>query len=291
MRHIVFGDASSIDRHRHGNTNYRPILGSRLGLPGAQWISMCEAMPQMTERHQPRVLVGTCGFAEAQRKLLAEFGVLEIQKTFYQPPRVTTAARWRALAPPGFVFTLKAWQLITHEAPSPTYRRLTEQLSANQLKCVGAFKWNPTTRMAWQRTREIADALGASAIVFQTPKRFRPSRENLDQLWGFFQRIERDDRRMVFEPRGEAWTHEILRPLIQELNLVHAVDPFLCKPVGRGLRYFRLHGRPAYHYHYRYSAQDLDQLTQMLSGAWPNWVLFNNDAMADDARRFLRRLG
>jgi uncharacterized protein YecE (DUF72 family) len=32
------------------------------------------------------VLVGTCGFAEAQQKSFHEFDILEIQQTFYEPP-------------------------------------------------------------------------------------------------------------------------------------------------------------------------------------------------------------
>ena len=173
-----------------------------------------------------------------------------MQRTFYQPPRVQTALRWRERAPEGFLFTLKAWQLLTHEAASPTYRRLREDLSDRQLAQAGAFRWNPLTRRAWDRTREIAAALGAGAVVFQSPRSFTPSKRNLDRLYRFFECIDRDGRRMVFEPRGRAWDDATLRRLVADLDLVHAVDPFLRKPAGRGLRYFRLHGRPAYTYRY-----------------------------------------
>ena len=71
------------------------------------------------------VKVGCCGFGMARARYAALFPVVEVQQTFYQPPRVATAARWRAAAPPPFVFSVKAWQLITHEPASPTYRRLT----------------------------------------------------------------------------------------------------------------------------------------------------------------------
>jgi uncharacterized protein YecE (DUF72 family) len=81
----------------------------------------------------------------------------------------------------------------------------------------------------------------------------------------------------------EAW--------VRDLGVVVAVDPFLRPPIGRGLRYLRLHGRPAYRYHYRYSDADLRALEAVLSRTGPTWVLFNNDAMAADARRFLKRLG
>lgn len=246
-------------------------------------------MSQVSASAPLRVRVGTCGFPEAQARLFREFDIVEVQQTFYQPPAVATAARWREQAPPGFVFTLKAWQLLTHPPDSPTYRRLKEDLGA-RLARAGGFKWNAVTRMAWRRTREIADALAAEAVVFQTPRRFRPTRQNLRRLYRFFERIDRGGRRMAFEPRGGDWDDATLRRLTADLELIHVVDPFLRKPVGRGLRYYRLHGRPAYHYHYRYTDADLRRLEGMLSRAWPNWVLFNNDAMADDARRFIRRL-
>jgi len=71
-------------------------------------------------------LIGTCGFAESHAATFRDFGIVEIQQTFYQPPRATTAEKWRAEAPQGCVFTLKARQLITHEVASPTYRLLTD---------------------------------------------------------------------------------------------------------------------------------------------------------------------
>lgn len=237
-----------------------------------------------------KTLVGTCGFVESHQKTFKDFSIVEIQQTFYQPPRIATVKRWREEAPDDFIFTLKAWQLLTHEATSPTYRRVKEALSDNQLAMAGSFKWNPVTRMAWQRTLELAQALRAEAIVFQSPRSFLPTRNNLGRIYSFFKAIDRQGRRMVFEPRGDAWTDNIVRPVISDLNLVHGVDPFLRKPVGRGMRYFRLHGRPAYHYHYRYSNAELSALLEMVSHARPTRVLFNNDNMGDDAKRFIRLL-
>lgn len=236
------------------------------------------------------LLVGLCGFAESQENIFRDFELIEIQQTFYQPPRVPTAKRWRDKAPENFVFTLKAWQLLTHEATSPTYRRLKEPLSTSQRAMAGSFKWNPVTRMAWHRTQEIAAALKAEAIVFQTPRSFLPTRDNLNRLYGFFETIERPEGHLVFEPRGDAWTDEIVRRVIADLALVHAVDPLLRQSIGCHMDYFRLHGKPAYHYHYRYKDAELAALHNMLSSTWPCRVLFNNDRMADDARRFMRLL-
>jgi uncharacterized protein YecE (DUF72 family) len=237
-----------------------------------------------------RTLVGCCGFATAQRRYFHSYPILEVQRTFYQPPQLATAERWRDDAPASFVFTLKAWQLVSHEASSPTYRRLREPLSERDRSRCGGLRLNDVTRSAWERTLDIADALDGSAIVVQLPKRFRPSKTHLRRARRFFEGVSRRGKRIALELRGAEWTPDTVRSLVSDLDLVHAVDPFVDAPVGRGLRYFRLHGRPAYNYSYRYSDGDLDELETCLSGAWPNWVLFNNDAMADDAQRLLRRL-
>jgi uncharacterized protein YecE (DUF72 family) len=238
-----------------------------------------------------RALVGTCGFAEAQARSFADFDVLEVQQSFYEPPRLATADGWRHRAPAGFVFTLKAWQLITHRATSPTYRRLKSPLSPAERAQTGDFRWNSVTRMAWQRTAALADVLDSEAVVFQTPRSFLPTDQNIRQLRRFFEAIDRRGRLMVFEPRGEAWDDEILHPLLRELELVHGIDPFLRAAVGDGARYYRLHGRPAYQYHYRYPDEALAQLKRLVIERGTTYVLFNNDSMAGDARRFRRLLG
>lgn len=223
-------------------------------------------------------------------RTFAEFDCLEVQRTFDHPPRPVTAERWRAQAPAALVFAVQAWQLITHEASSPTYRRLSEGLTVEQRAACGRLGWNATTAMAWQRTQDVADALAAEAVVLQTPKSFHPSPENLADLRTFLAEAHRRGRTVVLEPRREAWEEDLMAELARELDLVHGVDPFLRSPAGEGLRYFRRHGRPAYHYRYRYIEEDLDWLAERLRGPEPARVLFNNDRMAEDGRRLKRRL-
>lgn len=86
------------------------------------------------------VQVGCCGFPLAQARYFRAFRLLEVQQTFYQPPRLTTLQRWRATAPEGFEFTLKAWQLITHEPSSPTYRRLRTSIPESRHARYGSFR-------------------------------------------------------------------------------------------------------------------------------------------------------
>lgn len=244
----------------------------------------------MVDKSHPRIRVGTCGFAEAQDTMFSDFSLLEVQKTFYQPPKIETAERWRRKAPSDFVFTVKAWQLITHEASSPTYRRLTESLSDKERAECGRFRWNHTTRAAWNRIQRIADALDAPAILFQTPKSFQPTSDNLSNARTFLSQADRHGRTIVFEPRGEDWTDGVVEDLADDLDIVHGVDPFLRPPATTGSRYYRLHGRPNYTYSYTYTSEDFDELEDHLPDDEAAWILFNNRTMADDARAFQQRL-
>lgn len=232
-----------------------------------------------------QMIIGCCGFAEAQPRYFAEFKAIEIQQTFYQPPKLETAQRWRASAPPDFEFSLKPWQLITHPATSPTYRRLRRPLSEKEKSAVGFFQSTDEVWRAWQITREVATALRARFIVFQCPASFVCSAENLRRMQRFFTEIDRGGFILVWESRGE-WPAEDIRRLCDELHLVDGVDPFQRPPQDQsGRRYFRLHGIGGFAY--RYSDADLHRLAAWCS-AELNWVMFNNKNMLEDARRFMR---
>ena len=78
------------------------------------------------------VKVGCCGFRSSQSSYYRLLPAVEVQHSFYQPPKVATLEKWRREAPVNFEFTLKAWQLITHRATSPTYNRLQRQLTEEE---------------------------------------------------------------------------------------------------------------------------------------------------------------
>jgi uncharacterized protein YecE (DUF72 family) len=240
--------------------------------------------------------VGCCGFPLGLHRYAEEFSVVEVQQTFYQPPALRTLGKWRGVVPVGFEFTLKAWQLITHEASSPTYRRLREELSQQQRREVGAFRLNATVLCAWRRTLACARTLGSRCVLFQCPARFGPTRTNKANLRDFFREIKpellsssgAELLTCVWEPRGE-WEAEEVRELCEEFGLVHGVDPFHQNPMAGPFGYFRLHGRTGYRY--RYSDQELEQLREMAGRHASCYVLFNNISMLEDARRFRRLAG
>jgi len=235
------------------------------------------------------VKVGCCGFAGARGRYFRAFRVVEVQSTFYQPPRLETVRRWREEAPEGFEFTLKAWQLITHEPSSPTYRRLRTRLDEAQKRQAGAFRWTELTRHAWEVTAAVARALEADKVLFQCPASFGPTAENLERMRRFFGEIRREGVTCLWEPRG-GWPPEQVAELCRELGLVHCVDPFKDTPVTEGLRYFRLHGVGGYRH--RYSDAELRRLLlKCCGGAGEAYCMFNNISMFEDARRFLELAG
>ncbi len=230
------------------------------------------------------VKVGCCGFRSAMIDYVEHFQVVEVQQTFYQPPQISTLERWRKQAPQDFEFTLKAWQLITHEARSPTYRRLKRKLSeAEQTQC-GSFRSTVIVKEAWATTLACARALAAQRILFQCPASFTPTREHVEDMRKFFASIERDEgMQFLWEPRG-GWTDNLVRSICRELDLVHVVDPFKARTQTPGRCYFRLHGRQGWRY--VYETVELEELLVMLPGDSASYVLFNNVRMKEDAMRF-----
>ncbi|MDQ3042888.1 MAG: DUF72 domain-containing protein, partial [Acidobacteriota bacterium] len=87
-----------------------------------------------------KVKIGTCGFRTTKEEYARQLAAVEVQHTFYQPPQIKTLTRWRETVPADFEFALKAWQLITHEAKSPTFKRLKKSLTETEREEAGYFK-------------------------------------------------------------------------------------------------------------------------------------------------------
>lgn len=231
--------------------------------------------------------VGCCGFPGNRRAYAAHFPVVEVQQTFYQPPRLETARRWREEMPPDFEFTLKAWQLITHPARSPTYRRLKHPLTPAEQAQAGFFQDTPLVWQAWEVTREVAQALQARVILFQCPASFTPVAAHLDNLRRFFQTLPPEGFLYAWEPRG-TWPRELVAALCEELSLIPALDPLTTVPFPGSPAYFRLHGIGGYRY--TYTEADLQRLATLVRNHEEAYVLFNNFTMGQDAQRFLELL-
>lgn len=218
------------------------------------------------------IKVGCCGYSTSMKKYCATFNLVELQRTFYTYPKMTTVMEWREKAPCDFEFTVKAHQDISHK-----YR-------FQIIKSLQAF----------ERIKQICKALKANMLLIQTPGSFGPDR--LNEATEFFRRVRRDNLTLLWETRGPLWdnpeTRLELEKTLKTVNVPHVVDPFKAKPVFTGgTVYFRLHGMGKRLYYYQYSNEELIWLHKLAETferkAEDVYVLFNNLAMLEDATRFM----
>lgn len=230
-----------------------------------------------------KINIGTCGFRSNKTEYAKLLSCVEIQQTFYQPPQIKTLERWRAEMPADFEFTLKAWQIITHEAKSPTYRRLKKDLTETEKEEAGYFKPTAIVREAWETTLACAKTLKAKTILFQCPASFKPYAENIENLEKFFSAVKRGKLNLAWEPRGD-WNDKIVKDLCERLDLWHVVDPFKNITVTPDKCYYRLHGNTGWRY--KYEEDELEELTALLPKNRLAYVFFNNIYMTEDALAF-----
>jgi uncharacterized protein YecE (DUF72 family) len=228
--------------------------------------------------------LGMCGFTIGAAAYMKQFEVVEVQQTFYDPPPLKTLERWRSNAPEAFEFTMKAWQVITHFGTSRTYRRLRRPFDERAKAEAGGFRVNDTVLGAWQTTVEAARVLRATGILFQCPASFRQTPENIAAMRQFFATVGREDGvRYLWEPRGP-WTDEVVLDLCRDLDLIHAVDPFIRPSLTPELTYWRLHGNKS---HYAsYTDEELEQILRWLPARGECYVMFNNIPRVADVKRF-----
>jgi uncharacterized protein YecE (DUF72 family) len=235
------------------------------------------------------IRVGTAGLPSgvARHSYFEKLDLLEVDVTFFEPPRPRAMERWRTEAPEGAGFTMLAWQLITHDADTPGYARMTHQLSPEALPKVGAFRPTMDVGNAWTRTLETARSLGTEVILFCTPPTFTPTEANRTALRRFFAEIATKDARIAYawEPRG-IWEPAQAAKLAEELGLVYALDPLQLEvpPPDAAAAYFRLHGLGIYRN--KIGDDMLELLADMVDGYERAWVVFANVEKYRDAERF-----
>ncbi|MCU1399459.1 MAG: hypothetical protein JWN62_2568 [Acidimicrobiales bacterium] len=233
------------------------------------------------------VRVGLCGWTMSMSAYVRHFPLVEVQHTFYEPPADALLHQWRAEVPADFEFTIKAWQVVTHESGSPTYRRLKHPLPDEHRGQVGAFRSTPPVIAAWKRTLECARILDATAILLQCPKSFRPTVENVNRMRAFLEHVERPSARLLWEPRGE-WPTMLIATLCRDLDLAHVVDPMQHDTVTPDQTYFRLHGTSGMrHVHHD---DELRRVRDLIDDRPDPYVLFNNLPRVVDAQRFIDML-
>lgn len=236
------------------------------------------------------ILVGTCGFCEGKKRYFEDFSTVEVQQTFYKILQEKTLQKWRKEAPEDFVFSIKAFQGITHPPTSPTWRRSNVKPSRD----VGLLRPTKKVFRYWELTLKEAEALGAKFILIQLPKSFKENEESFANAEKFFKQIERRDFEIAVELRG--WSEKGIEKFVREFDLIDVADPLIRKPLHRKrINYYRLHG--SYQegriiYKHKYSEEELREMAKKIK-EWDrgeSYVYFNNVYMCDDAKRFIQIL-
>lgn len=233
------------------------------------------------------IKIGCCGFAKGKKEYFKHFKLVEIQQTFYKIIPENTLERWRRDAPNDFEFTVKAFQGITHPINSPTWRRSGINLKGDER--YGNLQSSEEVFESWEITKRACEILNAKICLIQLPKRFKDSRENIENARNFFSSIDRDDIDIAVELRG--WSDENIEKLCRDYNLIDCRDPFASKPAYLNeIAYLRLHGSPPGDkmYRYQYTEEDLHKLEDYIKDldVGEIYVLFNNIYMFEDAKRF-----
>jgi uncharacterized protein YecE (DUF72 family) len=201
-----------------------------------------------------------------------EFATVELNVTYYRIPDVHTVMGWARRTPDDFVFSVKAYQGLTHERTTPNFGGFVSAL------------------------QPLTEAGKLGCVLAQFPYSFHPTPESRDYL-----RRLRDglgDLRVVVEFHNAGWatppTFDLLRALgigyccVDEPQLKGLMPPIV---VATGpVAYVRFHGRNAAtwykheqaweRYTYTYSAAELQEWTpriRALDAAVPlTLVYFNN---------------
>jgi uncharacterized protein YecE (DUF72 family) len=129
------------------------------------------------------------------------FETVEVDSTFYAIPALATVEGWAARTPPGFTFSLKLPQEITHQ------RALRSGSSA-------------LTEEFCERVRHLGRKL--AVVLIQLPPQFDATPENAKALREFVMRLPRDLRFSV-EFRSPGWMTESVAEMLAEYTVAPAL--------------------------------------------------------------------
>ncbi len=171
--------------------------------------------------------------AERLRFYASRFSVVEVDATYYAPPSEHNARLWAQRTPPGFVFDVKAYGLLTHHPvtpgslPAPVRAELAP--SAREKERVYLSAVPPAAREQLWRLHEealapLAEAAKLGCVLFQFPPWFRRNRANTDYLRQLPDRLPYP---LAVEFRGGGWMDESARKdtlaLLEDLELAYVV--------------------------------------------------------------------
>ncbi len=254
-------------------------MGSEAEIPVAR-----EAA-HLTSTVTGRVLIGTAGWSVPSamagqfettgthlERYARRLHCAEINSSFYRPHRQSTYAKWAAMVPENFRFTVKLPKTITHGTSLAGDPKLLQDFLA-QVSGLG---------------------IKLAALLVQLP----PRRAFLPGSASDFFRSLRDQHPtgiVALEPRHPSWFCEEADALLRTFSIARvgadpAVVPTAAIPGGDPrTRYIRLHGSP-HMYYSAYPDGFLRDLAQTLQHGPPDahtFVLFDNTAAGEALRNAL----
>lgn len=228
---------------------------------------------------------GTDRFDEL-RFYAEHFDTVEVNTTFYGPPRAEVTADWVSRTPPRFTFSVKVYQKFTHpkmfreaalrSAPG-SEGTLLDALAAVTPSDIDDFRAG---------IEPIARAGKLGALLAQFPPSFKSSPAARDYLAQLLRRF--GDYAVAVELRHRTWS-DAFGETLQLLNAYGAAWVQIDEPKFRfsirqnllpnvtGFHYLRLHGRNAAQwwrhdksedrYNYLYSATELQEFSETAAAA------------------------
>ena len=174
------------------------------------------------------------GSFDALAFLADYFDTIEINSSFYYPPRPKDVASWvqRIRNNPHFKFTAKAWQRLSHGAADEDEASLAA--ACDEMR---------------RSMAPLLDAGVLGALLIQFPWRFRCSPENQEHLSKLFRLLS--DFPLALEVRHGSWNREAFFGFLRENRVAfcNLDQPLIGNSIKPGewataaLGYFRLHGR------------------------------------------------
>jgi len=199
---------------------------------------------------------------------VTQFDTVEINNTFYRLPEASTFADWRARAPTGFVYAVKASRFLTH------MKKLKDPAE-------------PLDRL-FSRARRLGRAFGP--VLYQLPPRWSV---DIERLRAFLRALPRR-RRHAIEFRDPTWYTDEVFSLLARHAVALCLHDMAGSATGRvavgPFIYVRFHGTAKYSGSYGDSVID----------AWGQWLAmqrrdgraiyayFNNDIGAHAPRDAVR---
>ncbi|MDB5078651.1 MAG: hypothetical protein JWP00_575 [Chloroflexi bacterium] len=186
------------------------------------------------------------------------FPTVELNTTFYNMPGQKTFEAWVRNTPEGFIYSVKAYRLITH------MKKLNEPQE-------------PLAKF-YERVAALGPKLGP--LLYQLPPNWHYNHDRLVE----FLKLLPPDKQHTIEIRDPSWLNDRFFSALSDYQVAYCISslPHYKTPVVRTapFSYFRFHGSGKM-YEYDYSLEELqfwrDEILRLHGDGHPVYVYFDND--------------